>query len=155
MSRKRQRRIGKVLRLGISIGMLSGIILGLCLKWIEWLTGKQVYTLLLNVDFIPIIGPIQWPEWVEFVFHLLIAVAIGIVFVYIVGKLNNMSIRKIVLCSFLLTLPTIPLYFPLTLLALKPTPAVDDTVAIFYWTAGHLIFEAALVFGYIILKRRL
>ncbi len=155
MSRKRQRRIGKVLRLGISIGMLSGIILGLCLKWIEWLTGKQVYTLLLNVDFIPIIGPIQWPEWVEFVFHLLIAVAIGIVFVYIVGKLNNMSIRKIVLCSFLLTLPTIPLYFPLTLLALKPTPAVDDTVAIFYWTAGHLIFAAALVFGYIILKRRL
>ncbi len=155
MSRKRQRRIGKVLRLGISIGMLSGIILGLCLKWIEWLTGKQVYTLLLNVDFIPIIGPIQWPEWVEFVFHLLIAAAIGIVFVYIVGKLNNMSIRKIVLCSFLLTLPTIPLYFPLTLLALKPTPAVDDAVAIFYWTAGHLVFTAALVFGYIILKRRL
>ncbi|MGV4967212.1 hypothetical protein ACVB78_16280 [Priestia aryabhattai] len=144
-----------MLRLGISIGMLSGIILGLCLKWIEWLTGKQVYTLLLNVDFIPIIGPIQWPEWVEFVFHLLIAVAIGIVFVYIVGKLNNMSIRKIVLCSFLLTLPTIPLYFPLTLLALKPTPAVDDAVAIFYWTAGHLIFAAALGFGYIILKRRL
>jgi ribose/xylose/arabinose/galactoside ABC-type transport system permease subunit len=144
-----------VLRLGISIGMLSGIILGLCLKWIEWLTGKQVYTLLLNVDFIPIIGPIQWPEWVEFVFHLLIAAAIGIVFVYIVGKLNNMSIRKIVLCSFLLTLPTIPLYFPLTLLALKPTPAVDDAVAIFYWTAGHLVFTAALVFGYIILKRRL
>ncbi|MEK1830249.1 hypothetical protein AAAC51_17600 [Priestia megaterium] len=31
----------------------------------------------------------------------------------------------------LLTLPTIPLYFPLTLLALKPTPAVDDAVAIF------------------------
>ncbi|MEH7584349.1 hypothetical protein V7170_21015, partial [Priestia megaterium] len=123
-----------MLRLGISIGMLSGIILGLCLKWIEWLTGKQVYTLLLNVDFIPMIGPIQWPEWVEFVFHLLIAAAIGIVFVYIVGKLNNMSIRKIVLCSFLLTLPTIPLYFPLTLLALKPTPAVDDAVAIFYWT---------------------
>ncbi|AYE52203.1 hypothetical protein [Priestia megaterium] len=144
-----------MLRLGISIGMLSGIILGLCLKWIEWLTGKQVYTLLLNVDFIPIIGPIQWPEWVEFVFHLLIAAAIGIVFVYIVGKLNNMSIRKIVLCSFLLTLPTIPLYFPLTLLALKPTPAVDDAVAIFYWTAGHLVFTAALVFGYIILKRRL
>ncbi|MDD1512617.1 hypothetical protein [Priestia megaterium] len=144
-----------MLRLGISIGMLSGVILGLCLKWIEWLTGKQVYTLLLNVDFIPIIGPIQWPEWVEFVFHLLIAAAIGIVFVYIVGKLNNMSIRKIVLCSFLLTLPTIPLYFPLTLLALKPTPAVDDAVAIFYWTAGHLIFSAALVFGYIILKRRL
>lgn len=155
MSRKRQRRIGKVLRLGISIGMLSGIILGLCLKWIEWLTGKQVYTLLLNVDFIPIIGPIQWPEWVEFVFHLLIAVVIGIVFVYIVGKLNNMSIRKMVLCSFLLTLPTIPLYFPLTLLALKPTPAVDDLLAIFYWTACHLIFAAALVFGYIILKRRL
>lgn len=144
-----------MLRLGISIGMLSGIILGLCLKWIEWLTGKQVYTLLLNVDFIPIIGPIQWPEWVEFVFHLLIAVAIGIVFVYIVGKLNNMSIRKIVLCSFLLTLPTIPLYFPLTPLALKPTPAVDDAVAIFYWTAGHLIFAVTLVFGYIILKRRL
>ncbi|MFE0623184.1 hypothetical protein ACFW1J_17400 [Priestia aryabhattai] len=144
-----------MLRLGISIGMLSGIILGLCLKWIEWLTGKQVYTLLLNVDFIPIIGPIQWPEWVEFVFHLLIAVAIGIVFVYIVGKLNNMSIRKIVLCSFLLTLPTIPLYFPLTLLALKPTPAADDAVAIFYWSAGHLIFAAALGFGYIILKRRL
>ncbi|MDY0940280.1 hypothetical protein [Priestia megaterium] len=144
-----------MIRLGISIGILSGSILGLCLKWIEWLTGKQVYTLLLNVDFIPIIGPIQWPEWVEFVFHLFIAVVIGIVFVYIVDKLNNMSIRKIVLCSFLLTLPTIPLYFPLTLLALKPTPAVDDALAISYWTAGYLIFAAALTIGYIILKRRL
>jgi hypothetical protein len=59
------------------------------------------------------------------------------------------------LCSFLLTLPTIPLYFPLTLLALKPTPAVDDALALFYWTAGHLIFAAVLTIGYIILKRRL
>ncbi|MFP7733681.1 hypothetical protein ACLHDF_09730 [Priestia aryabhattai] len=144
-----------MIRLGISIGILSGIILGLCLKSIEWLTGKQVYTLLLNVDFIPIIGPIQWPEWVEFGFHLLIAVVIGIVFVYIVDKLTNRSIQKIILCSFLLTLPTIPLYFPLTLLALKPTPAVDDALALFYWTAGHLIFAAVLTIGYIILKRRL
>ena len=66
-----------MLRLGISIGMFSGIILGLCLKWIEWLTGKQVYTLLLNVDFIPIIGPIQWPEWVEFVFIYSLPLQLG------------------------------------------------------------------------------
>ena len=47
---------------GLWIGFWSGLILGLLLKWIQSVTGEQVYTLLLNVDFIPLIGDVQWSE---------------------------------------------------------------------------------------------
>ena len=36
------------------IGLISGALLGLFLKWMQAITEIKVYTLLLNVDFIPI-----------------------------------------------------------------------------------------------------
>lgn len=134
---------GKV-KEGLIAGTLSGIILGLLLKAIQYKTGVLVYTLLLNIDFIPVMGDIQWPEMIEFIFHLIISLIIGIV--YTIGSYRYFYKRKVaqLLFSYLLTLPTVFLYFPLTYLAEKPTPPLNDIEAISYWTLGHAVYAAAL-----------
>ncbi|MDO6657698.1 hypothetical protein [Anaerobacillus sp. 1_MG-2023] len=136
---------GKI-KLGLLAGTISGIALGLILKVIQITTGKLVYTLLLNIDFIPIIGNINWPELIEFVFHLIISLIIGVVFS--LGSSRFFSNKKVyqAIFAYVLTLPTVFLYFPLTYFAIKPTPDLFDLVAIGYWTIGHFIY-AAILFG--------
>ncbi|MBM7703365.1 hypothetical protein [Metabacillus iocasae] len=143
-----------MIKSGITIGLISGSVLGLFLKWIETITGKKVYTLLLNIDFIPVIGAVTWPESIEFFFHLLIAFIIGILFVYAAKKFTTQSWKWLLVISTILTLPTIPLYFPLTILAIKETPALNDFMAILYWTIGHLLFALTLAYSYYFMQKR-
>lgn len=143
--RMNQTMSGKV-KLGLMAGTISGIALGLILKGIQALTGDLVYTLLLNIDFIPIVGSINWPEIIEFAFHLIISLIIGVV--YSIGCARYFPGRKKAqaVLAYVLTLPTVFLYFPLTYLAIKPTPDLMDLSAIGYWTLGHAIY-AAILFG--------
>lgn len=145
-STRMNRTMSGKIKLGLLAGTISGIALGLILKVIQVTTGKLVYTLLLNIDFIPIIGNINWPELIEFVFHLIISLIIGVVFS--LGSSRFFSNKKVyqAIFAYVLTLPTVFLYFPLTYLAIKPTPDLFDLVAIGYWTIGHLIY-AAILFG--------
>ncbi|OIU72362.1 hypothetical protein [Rossellomorea aquimaris] len=128
---------------GIGIGIVSGILLGLLLKLLQALTGIKVYILLLNVDFLPYIGSIQWPEWIEFIFHLIVSCLIGIVFVMIIHrfKLAGMAVW---ITSFALTMPAFLLYFPLSSLAIKDVPAPHDPSAILLWLLGHLVYGASI-----------
>ncbi|WLR52186.1 hypothetical protein LC040_04555 [Bacillus tianshenii] len=128
-------------------GTVSGIVLGLLLKWAENLTEKKVYTLLLNVDFIPVIGDVQWNEGVEFLFHLCISWMIAFLFAVLLNR-SRIAVKHPYLTALLLTIPTIPLYFPLTILAIKETPAVDDYYAIFLWIAAHLLYALVLAGSY-------
>ena len=143
--RMKQTMSGRI-KAGLFAGAISGIALGFLLKAIEAITGKLVYTLLLNVDFIPIIGQINWPEWIEFVFHLFISLIIGVI--YSIGSSRYFSKQRKAqaILAYILTLPTVFLYFPLTYLAIKPTPGLWDFTAITYWTLGHVIY-AAILFG--------
>ncbi|MFP3786948.1 hypothetical protein, partial [Burkholderia sp. SIMBA_024] len=50
---------------GILTGILSGVVLGFFLKTIQFYTGEKVYTLLLNIDFVPGLPP-TLPEFIEF-----------------------------------------------------------------------------------------
>ncbi|PRX78363.1 hypothetical protein B0G93_103226 [Bacillus sp. V-88] len=122
--------------------MISGTILGLFLKWIQALTGIKVYVLLLNVDFIPLFAS-TLPEWLEFAFHLLISCGIGLVFVFLMVKLNVTS-RGAWILSLLLTFPTVFLYFPLSYLAVQDVPGLFDGTAITFWTIGHLLYGLSL-----------
>jgi hypothetical protein len=90
------------------------MVLGLFLKFAERVSGVKVYVLLLNIDFIyrePL------PELFEVILHLAVAVMIGILYVF---TLNFFTISAILIkwvTSFVLTLPAIILYLPLTKLA--------------------------------------
>ncbi|WP_273850276.1 hypothetical protein [Guptibacillus spartinae] len=136
---------GKI-KSGLFAGAISGIALGFLLKGIEAVTGKLVYTLLLNIDFVPVIGQINWPEWIEFGFHLFISLIIGVVYSIGSSRYFFHQRKAQAIFAFVLTLPTVFLYFPLTYLAIKPTPGLWDFTAISYWTLGHLIY-AAILFG--------
>ncbi|MGG4169635.1 hypothetical protein ABEW00_19525 [Rossellomorea vietnamensis] len=129
-------------QIGLAIGIISGTILGIFLKWIQGLTGIKVYVLLLNVDFIPLFAS-TLPEWLEFSFHLLISCVIGLLFVYLIEKLN-VSERGAWLLSLLLTFPTVFLYFPLSYLAVQDVPGFFDGTALTFWAIGHLLYGLSL-----------
>ncbi|AYC29118.1 hypothetical protein [Paenisporosarcina cavernae] len=134
----------RVVREGTLTGLLSGTILGLGLKMVEVTTNLNVYTLLLNVDFIPIIGSVQWNEVIEFAFHLIIAVVIGIVYMYLRGRLELERFRSLLLVAVVLGFPTIFLYFPLSFLAIKDVPSWDDYAAFFWWSLIHILYIFSL-----------
>ena len=135
--------------LAIYIGLMNGILLGLILKFIERFTGVGVYTLLLNVDFIPFIGTIQWTEPMEFLFHIFISIIIAFVFVKIVHYFQiGTSFRKLLILGFVLNLPTFGLFFILSELAIKEVPLWNDWIAFTYWSIGHLIYVWLLALMY-------
>ncbi|MDR0137206.1 hypothetical protein RFW18_05560 [Metabacillus idriensis] len=126
---------------GALIGLISGIVLGLFLKFAERVSGEKVYVLLLNIDFIykePL------PELFEFALHLTVAVIIGVLYVFTLTFFTITSQLNRWLTAFALTLPAVLLYFPLTILAVRETPAIDDFGALAWWTAGHILFAAAM-----------
>lgn len=139
---------------GLVIGTVSGFILGFSLKWIEILTGVKVYTLLLNIDFIPVLGEYTFSEWVEFAFHLIISLIIGVLYVFILEKgilrnlLNKWSLAAV------LTFPTLFLFFPLSMLAIKEVPPPTDFVAFLYWVIGHALYAVSLPIIYNLLPKR-
>ncbi|MDQ0427899.1 uncharacterized membrane protein YjjP (DUF1212 family) [Planomicrobium stackebrandtii] len=139
---------------GLWIGFWSGLILGLLLKWIQSVTGEQVYTLLLNVDFVPVIGSVQWSEITEFIFHMIIALVIGVVFVY-VAKRRNYSFGQLVLISLLMSAPFPFLYFLLSWLAVEAeVPAATDWSAFLYWIFAHLTYALLLPILYKTFERK-
>ncbi|WP_390217193.1 hypothetical protein [Halobacillus seohaensis] len=118
--------------------------MGLYMWIVELTSEKQVYTLLMNVDFIPIIGSIEWPVFIEWMFHMIISWGIGIIFCYIfMKKVTATSKRQwkvaIVLAGFAALT-----YFPLTLLSVQETPRIADIVAISYWLIGHMLYAIVL-----------
>ena len=130
-------------------GSSAGLILGFFLKGIEVATGKAVYRLLLNVDFIPIVNQVLWPEWIEFFFHLLASFLIAAVFFLLLPKT-----KRPYKTAFLLTLPAFFLYFPLSALAHKPVSEMNDIQAFAWWTAGHMLYALTLGLYGQKLKRR-
>ncbi|MFD1017829.1 hypothetical protein [Thalassobacillus hwangdonensis] len=137
-----------MLKKGIWIGTVSGFALGIFLWLMEEVTGQRVYTLLMNVDFIPVIGDIEWPFFMEWLFHLIISWGIGIVYVYLLkSKMRDDQGHRWSLALTLSTLAALT-YFPLTELAIKPTPDLDNLIAITYWTIGHIIYSIVLKISY-------
>jgi hypothetical protein len=135
--------------------MLSGIFLGLLLKLIESISQIRVYTLLLNVDFIPIINQIKWSEPIEFLFHIVISIFISFVFILLADLLNlQKSLDKLWLLSLILCLPTFGLYFVLSLLAIQEVPAWNYLPAFTYWTIAHLIYAWVLPLLYLKTQKR-
>lgn len=143
----------KVLK-GIWIGFWSGLLLGLLLKWIQAVTGKQIYTLLLNVDFIPLIGKVEWSEPIEFAFHIAISIILCIIFVYI-AKHWNYSFGQLTILSLVMSIPLYLLYFPLSALALREdVPELTDLGAFLYWMFAHLTYALSLPILYKTFERK-
>lgn len=139
---------------GVWIGFWSGMILGLLLKWVQAVTGKNVYLLLLNVDFIPVVGNIDWSEMTEFLFHVAVSVVIGIAYVYL-AKRRNYTFGQLTVLSLILCSPTYFLYFILSSMAVTDqVPGLTDWEAITYWIFAHLAYSLLLPIFYKIFERK-
>lgn len=137
-----------MIRWGLFIGTTSGMVLGLYMWFVEQITDKKVYTLLMNVDFIPVIGEIDWPVVLDWLFHMIISWIIGVLFAYaFMYRLKNTNRFRWLLAS-LLTAIAATTYVPLTILAIKETPALTDEVAILYWLIGHVLYAITLKRSY-------
>ncbi|WP_458119710.1 hypothetical protein [Paenibacillus sp. Z6-24] len=122
---------------GIIAGLLSGVLLGFFLKWIQLLTGSGVYTLLLNIDFVPML-PDRLPEWLEFSLHLTVSFVLG--FLY---RLWLIRWPHPWICGLLIGAASSLLFFPLALMS-ERVPQVDDLPSYMYWLAGHILYGLVL-----------
>ncbi|MEK3774241.1 MULTISPECIES: hypothetical protein [Paenibacillus] len=122
---------------GILTGMVSGVVLGLFLKIIQLYTGEKVYTLLLNIDFVPGLPP-TLPEIIEFSLHLFVSVFIGIFYLWWVRHSGHPMFKGILLGA-----GSSLLYIPLSQLSSR-VPNLYDITAILYWVIGHLLFGIVL-----------
>lgn len=133
-----------MIRWGLFIGTTSGIVLGLYLWFVEQVTGERIYTLLMNVDFIPIIGEIDWPMVIQWLFHMIISWIIGIIYAYaLLYCLKDTNLQRWII-AILLTAIAAATYVPLTILAVKDTPELTDSLAVFYWLIGHVLYAVTL-----------
>ncbi|MEY8744272.1 hypothetical protein [Paenibacillus tundrae] len=123
---------------GVWTGVLSGLVIGFLLKVIQSFTGIGVYTLLLNVDFVPGLPP-TLPEFVEFGLHLVVSICIGAFYIWWVQIRPEYPMLKGILIGGASSL----LYIPLSQLSTR-VPDLNDTPAILYWVTAHLIYGVIL-----------
>ncbi|WP_051189072.1 hypothetical protein [Halalkalibacillus halophilus] len=128
------------LYIAIIVGIISSTAISLYFYIIEAMTGKQLFTLLLNIDFIydPSDGGAVYMAF-EYSLHVFVAISIVLVYLYWITRKKEFWQRRMEIAG-LLTFIAFLTYFPLTMLANTTTPAVTDAVAIFDWFVGHVIF---------------
>ncbi|MEW4368661.1 hypothetical protein [Paenibacillus kandeliae] len=138
----------RIIKEGLLAGLISGIVLGFVLKWIQHVTGVLVYTLLLNVDFVPLL-PDVLPEWLEFTMHLVVALVLGVLFRWWITRWSHPWLAGLVLGA-----ASSLLFFPLSMLSDR-VPAVNDGTAYMYWLIGHLVYGLVLgAVGRLQMRRR-
>lgn len=123
-----------------AIGIVTGTIFGLILKVVESLTEKRVYTLLLNIDYIPILQDWNLNEFLDFSLHII--VSIGVVFVLYYGfKFINWHLK---ITPYVIANIVIAAGLYLTTSFSNRTPDLADGVAFIYWVVGHAIYGLLL-----------
>ena len=122
--------------------LIAGIFLGLFMKWLQNVTGYKVYTLLMNVDYIPILKEYIFPAWVEFTFHLIIAVMLAYVIVWIAWKKHYTSKQLIWFTIGVNSMIAIALY-PTTALSNR-TPALFSFPSFGLWLVAHIAYGIVL-----------
>lgn len=127
------------LQRAVLYGLISGLFLAALLKIIEHITRFKVYTLLVNVDYIPYIKTFVFPELVEVGFHLIVSIALSICLYLLIIK-RKISTRKkiIILCIFVCFIIGVAL-FPTTTFSDR-TPAITSIPSFSYWIIGHIMY---------------
>jgi uncharacterized membrane protein len=134
----------QLIKKAVLAGIVSGVFLGLFFKGVEEATLIKVYTLLLNVDYVPVIKNYSVPEMIEFIIHLVISVVISIGFLLFYSKRQTSSEKRIlsmVLVSLLIGI----LLYPTTVLSSR-TPSITSISASSYWLLGHMLYGWLLGF---------
>lgn len=134
------------------IGILTSFVLGFFLKLLELITDLKVYTLLLNIDFIPILGEINFSEWIEFSFHIIVSIVLAFIFNYFILK-NKWNWQGILFHVSLGNMLIGLLIYPITLLSDR-TPPLFSIFALNFWLVGHLIYGISMSLLFILIQNK-
>ncbi|ARF14090.1 hypothetical protein [Sporosarcina ureae] len=135
---------------GTWIGIVTGIFLAVFLKAVQSLTGHKVYTLLLNVDYIPIIKEYAFPEVIEVFFHLIVSVVLCIILVMLYDKSSGFIRNHAIMFPFLVNVAIGLVLYPTTSFSDR-TPNVTNMVSLFWWVAGHAVY--GFIVGFLISRK--
>lgn len=129
------------------IGIISGLYLGAFLWVVQIITTINVYTLLINVDYIPVLKDWNMHPITELVLHIIISVIVVFV-LYAIFKRWGMQYR---ILPYVLANGVIGVLLYGTTAFSTRTPEVLDYFAIFYWILGHLLY--GLIVGIFLQKQ--
>jgi hypothetical protein len=142
---------GQIVKKAILHGCVSGVILAFFLKVVEQTTHHKVYTLLLNVDYIPVINRYVFPETVEVMLHLVISILLcACLLAFIEHKKITANKDVLFLCIISCLIIGLVL-FPTTILSIR-TPPLTSILAWTYWLIGHGIYGGIL--GYLLRNKQ-
>ncbi|MCY8231249.1 hypothetical protein [Priestia endophytica] len=127
-------------------GIISGIIMSVFLKGIEELTHLRVYTLLLNVDYIPLLKRVTSNEPLELILHLIVAVIVSVVWFVVLRKIN-LTKKKSRIATIMMAMCIGLLLYPSTIMS-ERTPSFSSLPSLGFWLLGHLIFGILLSLFY-------
>ncbi|MFF5995642.1 hypothetical protein AAGS61_12965 [Lysinibacillus sp. KU-BSD001] len=122
--------------------IIAGIFLGLLMKWMQYVTGYKIYTLLMNVDYIPIVKEYTFPEWVEFTFHLIIAVILTYVIVWIAWK-KSFTSKQLISFTVIVNIVIAIALYPTTALSDR-TPPLLSVPSFGLWLVAHIAYGVVL-----------
>lgn len=130
-------------------GLISGLVLAAFLKVTELITQFKVYTLLLNVDYIPYINTFAFPELIEVGFHLIVSIALAVCLYLLFVHLKITSRKQIIVTTTAACFIIGIALFPTTTFSDK-TPDFTSIPSFSYWMAGH--FSYGCILGYLLVK---
>lgn len=122
--------------------ILSGLVLVFFLKVVEQGTDLTVYTLLLNVDYIPLLNLFDLPEAIEVIIHLILSIFITAGFLVILNH-YDIPMKYHMLFYIWMSLAVGLLLYPTTALSDR-TPPLLSFSAFGYWLAGHFLYGLSL-----------
>ncbi|WP_284141639.1 hypothetical protein [Virgibacillus sp. LDC-1] len=135
-------RTWRELRWAVLAGLVAGVLLGLFLKGVEAITAINVYTLLLNVDFVPMLNELTMSEGIEFTLHLVVSIVLAVALFWLM-KIRLWSKSKSMSILLLINVGIGFLLFPLTLLS-ERTPSIWSGEALLFWLFGHALYGVIL-----------
>lgn len=139
----------KAIRLLI-ISIIAGTIFGLIMLLTQYLTGLKVYTLLMNIDFIPILQRYTFPAVVEFMFHLVICVILTFLLASFMERFH-WSVKQIFRYTIGINIAISVLYYPLTALSDR-TPPLTSLPSFLLWVGVHILY--GIVLAYLLVKEQ-
>lgn len=129
-------------------GTIAGVALGLLLKFLQQATGYKVYTLLLNIDYIPVLGSWHLAEFWEFILHLIVAVVLAFILMEIAIRRQLIGRTLIKLC-IAINIGIAICYYPITILS-ERTPSVTSYPSLLLWVGAHALY--GLLLGFLLSK---
>ncbi|WP_423410561.1 hypothetical protein AABM38_11800 [Heyndrickxia sp. MSNUG] len=127
----------QIFKAGVA-GIISGVILGLILKLVEYMTNLKVYTLLLNVDYFPVLKKFEIPEAGEFGIHLFISIILAILVQNYMRK-KAWGTKRTKHFTVILSIAVGVLLYPTTMLS-ERTPEITSTYAFLFWICAHALY---------------